>query len=672
MHLWFRLFLLCLAGYLQASAHAGVPFEDSMAQRTLACTACHGAQGRAGPDGYYPRLAGKPAAYLFNQLQNFRAGRRHYALMSGLLDSMDEAYLQDIADYFAALSLPYPAPAKAAQGGREMERGRRLVQNGNPAQGLPACTQCHGLQLTGVLPATPGPLGLPADYLNAQLGGWQTGQRHAGAPDCMEHIAKQLSPSDTSAVARWLAAQPLPANSRAAERKPALAAGARELRCGSDAVRATQTSASAPIEPAGAAIAAVAASPPASDAVRRGAYLARIGNCAQCHTARGGMAYAGGLAIATPFGSVFSSNITPERSHGIGNWSAQDFWQALHEGRSQDGHLLYPAFPYTSYTRLSRADSDALFAFLQTVPPSAQANQAHALRWPYSTQLALQGWRALYFRPSDAVAATAPTPPGNGSTPMQAGAQATAHSADWQRGQYLVQGLGHCLECHAARNAFGARLPEDEAGGSVLAGSQWLAPALNDAAGASVASWSEADIATFLQTGRNTLAQASGPMAEVVLHGMQYLSDSDAHAMAVYLKALPQRGPQPPPAGGGSGSDSASSGTSSTQGSKLYADHCADCHGAQGQGRAGAYPALAGNRAVMQEPPNNLIHTVLEGGFAPATAGNPRPYGMPPFVLRLSDAELAAVLSYVRSAWGNRGAAISEFDINKFRRAQAP
>ena len=608
------------------SAQAAPPFEDSMAQRTRACTACHGEQGRAGPDGYYPRLAGKPAAYLYQQLLNFRAGRRHYTPMAGLLDTLDDATLQAMADHFSAQSAPYPAPLGTNASAAQLERGRRLVLEGNKAQGLPACTQCHGLQLTGVNPDVPGLLGLPGDYLNAQLGGWQTGQRASAAPDCMATIAKRLTAEDIHAAARWLSAQPVPANARAADRKPAPGPANVDLAC---ARLPVPQAASAVTEP-------------------RGAYLARVGNCAHCHTARDGAAYAGGRALDTPFGAVLSSNITPDREHGIGAWSAEDFWRALHHGESKGGRLLYPAFPYTSFTHINRADSDLLFAYLRTLPAQPQANRPHALRWPFSTQMALRVWRTLFFSPASAVpAATSLLPPGN---------------AELQRGAYLVQGPGHCLECHGARNALGART--DAPQGSVLPGSPWFAPSLNDPAQASVAGWSVEDIARFLQTGMNSRAVASGPMAEVVLHGTQYLSDSDARAMAVYLKTLAQTTAQPRRSGAGQ--------TGLAAGAKLYETHCADCHGLQGQGRANAYPALAGNRAVLMDNSNNLVLGVLGGGFAAATAGQPHPFGMPPFMLQLNDREIAAVLTYVRNAWGNQAGALSEFDINKLRRSQAP
>jgi cytochrome c553 len=203
--------LLLLCGTVAAPA-APIAFEDTIAQRTIACTACHGRQGRAGPDGYYPRLAGKPAGYLYNQLLNFREGRRHYGLMAGLLETLSDPYLDEIAHYFSALDVPYPPPQPANEPPPVLERGRTLAQQGDADRRLPACAACHGMALTGVAPNIPGLLGLPRDYLNAQLGAWRTGQRRSVAPDCMAEVARRLSPDDLSAVTAWLSSEALPAN----------------------------------------------------------------------------------------------------------------------------------------------------------------------------------------------------------------------------------------------------------------------------------------------------------------------------------------------------------------------------------------------------------------------------------------------------------------------------
>lgn len=218
--------LLTMLAAIGAQA-ASLP-RDDMAQRTLACTACHGKEGRAGPDGYYPRIAGKPAGYLYNQLLNFRDGRRHYGLMARLLDPLSDEYLLEIAQHFASLDLPYPAPVPGSLSPTELQRGKQLALKGDKARKLPACAECHGRALTGVLPAVPGLLGLPRDYLNAQLGAWRTGQRRAHPPDCMAGVAQRLSPEDLAAVTGWLAAQPLPRNTgpaRAPRKPPAIACG---------------------------------------------------------------------------------------------------------------------------------------------------------------------------------------------------------------------------------------------------------------------------------------------------------------------------------------------------------------------------------------------------------------------------------------------------------------
>ncbi len=371
----------------------------------------------------------------------------------------------------------------------------------------------------------------------------------------------------------------------------------------------------------------------------RGAYLARAGNCAACHTTRGGTPYAGGRGIDTPFGAVYSSNLTPDVRTGIGSWSAAEFWRALHNGRSKDGRLLYPAFPYPSYTSVTRADSDALYAYLHSLPATAQPATPHALRWPFNQQAALAVWRALYFSPSS----FQPEP---------------AQSAEWNRGAYLVRGLGHCGACHTARNALGGTDERLDLAGGLMPVQNWYAPSLTSAQEASVHDWPLQDTVRLLQTGIAPQGSVRGPMAEVVQQSTQYLSPQDLTAMAIYLKALPQTPPQPARA-------APSTPRNAEHGGKLYEQHCAQCHGAQGQGVAGAYPPLAGNRAVTMASTANLVHAVRNGGFAPSTAGNPRPFGMPPFVLVLSDADIAAVLTHIRTSWGNQAAGVTELEVAK-------
>ena len=389
-----------------------------------------------------------------------------------------------------------------------------------------------------------------------------------------------------------------------------------------------------------------------SNLIARGEYLARAGNCMACHTARGGQSYAGGLGIATPFGTVYSSNLTSDTSSGLGAWSTDDFWRALHNGRSKSGRLLYPAFPYTSYTRVTREDSDAIFAYLRALPAAVQANQPHALRFPYQSQAALAAWRALYFSPG----VYEPEP---------------GRNEEWNRGAYLVTGLGHCSACHSARDALGgtrAGKALDLAGG-LIPMQNWYAPSLLSSNEAGVADWRTEEIVSLLKNGVTPRATVAGPMAEVVLRSTQYLTPGDLGAMAAYLQALPASHlATPPPA---APTKVTVAGLDMARGVKLYEQHCAQCHGAEGRGVANAYPALAGNRAVTMPSFENLVQIVLNGGYAPATAGNPRPFGMPPFVLVLNDGDVAGVVSYIRGAWGNQAGAVTLMQVQRVRAGQA-
>ncbi len=386
------------------------------------------------------------------------------------------------------------------------------------------------------------------------------------------------------------------------------------------------------------------APPPASafDAatLARGAYLARAGNCAGCHTARGGAAYAGGRGVETPFGTVYAPNLTPDRETGLGDWSADAFWRALHNGRSKDGRLLSPAFPYPSYTRVTREDADAIYAYLRSLAPVRQPNRPHALRFPYGTQAALAVWRALHFRP----ARFEPDPD---------------RSAAWNRGSYLVRGLGHCEACHAERNWLGAT-GGPELGGGRIPMQGWYAPSLVAPHEAGVQDWPEDEIVALLGGGRAPRGTVMGPMAEVVFRSTQHLSRDDLQAMAVFLKSLPPTAARPR-------APAAPDGAAMRRGEAVYGEHCAACHGERGEGAGGLYPPLAGNRAVALTPPHNLVKAILHGGFAPATAAHPRPFGMPPFAQTLSDAEIAAVATYVRNAWGGAAPAVTALEVLSLR-----
>ncbi len=314
--------------------------------------------------------------------------------------------------------------------------------------------------------------------------------------------------------------------------------------------------------------------PPAPEQVARGAYLARVGNCMLCHTERGGAPYAGGRPVETPFGTVYTSNITPDAETGIGRWSAAHFRRALHEGRSRDGRLLYPVFPYTHTTLVTAADADALFDYLRSLPPVNQPAREHRLRWPYSTQAALAVWRTLYFRPQRYQPDASRTP-------------------EWNRGAYLVQGLAHCGACHTARDALGGFGDAMDLSGGLIPMQNWYAPSLASAAEAGVAGWRAEDVAQLLATGSSPRGTVLGPMAEVVLHSTQYLEAADLRAMAAYLKSLP-----PAPADSDPREVPRAPASLLERGGKLYGEHCASCHGESGAGVRGAYPALAGNRAV--------------------------------------------------------------------------
>ncbi|MFG6488564.1 c-type cytochrome [Roseateles sp. BYS78W] len=387
------------------------------------------------------------------------------------------------------------------------------------------------------------------------------------------------------------------------------------------------------------------ATPPSTVPVdlKRGAYLAAIGNCAGCHTARGGERLAGGRAIPTPFGTVFSPNLTPDAT-GLAGWSADDFWRALHLGQSRDGRLLVPAHPVTNTTLVTREDADALYAWLQAQPPVAAPRREHQLRGLYGSQLAIAAWRALYFKPG----VYQPDP---------------ARGVAWNRGAYLSQGLAHCSACHAGRDALGGDRGATDFRGGLLAGIGWVAPSLLDPLEAGVQHWTAGAVKRLLRDGHG----AHGPMAEVVLGSTAALDDVDLAAMAAYLRALPEQAVERP-------EGAEPSPRRRERGASLYRDHCAACHGANGEGRldasgAPAYPALAGSRTVTQASAANLIRLIERGGFAPATPGHPRPYGMPPFAGVLGADDLAAVASHLREGFGHHAGEVDTVEVLRLRAA---
>ena len=384
------------------------------------------------------------------------------------------------------------------------------------------------------------------------------------------------------------------------------------------------------------------------ETIRRGAYLAHVGDCIACHTKHGGTPFAGGLPMVTPFGTLYSPNITPDTQFGIGNWSADDFYKMLHTGRSRDGKLLYPAMPFPAYTKVTRQDSDAMFAYLSSLEPLHVPNRENELRFPYNNRSLLFGWRALYFSEGE----FKPDP---------------TRDATWNRGAYLVEGLGHCGTCHTAINALGGSSDEKAFAGGLIPMQNWYAPSLTLNKEAGLGDWQTQDIIDLLKAGASKRGAVYGPMAEVVHNSLQYLSDADVRTMAVYLKTLPeQAGSSGEPTPRGATQVSASV---LARGSALYKTHCSSCHQMDGRGQPVPYPPLAQNQSIEMESAVNAIRMVLNGGYPPQTAGNGRPYGMPPFAQILTDEDIAAVVTYIRVSWGNRGQPVSPAEVNALRSA---
>lgn len=377
-----------------------------------------------------------------------------------------------------------------------------------------------------------------------------------------------------------------------------------------------------------------------------GAYLTRAGNCMGCHTAKGGEPFAGGRQLSTSFGVFVTPNITPDNETGLGQWTEDDFWQAIHQGKSRDGRLLYPAFPYTEYTKVTRQDANAIFAYFQSLPPVSQVNKVSDINFPYNFKPLLAAWRALYFN--------------EGVYELD-----NAQSDEWNRGAYLVQGLGHCNACHTTRNLLGAS-EEDTLNGGQIMGVNWYAPSLSSHLEAGGGDWTIDEYIALLSVGISERAVASGPMATIVGQSLQYLSPEDIRAMAVYLKSLTENEVEAPLSAYAPVVPERTQ-TRLDQGGKLYETYCKTCHGESGEGVPGIYPPLAGNRSVIMDSPVNTIRSVLYGGYPATTAGNPRPYGMPPFQQIFRDGDVALVVSYIRNAWGNRGGLVNAVDVDRSR-----
>lgn len=379
----------------------------------------------------------------------------------------------------------------------------------------------------------------------------------------------------------------------------------------------------------------------ATEQEQRGEYLATAGNCASCHTSDSGQPFAGGHAFATPFGTVYSTNISPDPQTGIGQWSLEDFSRAMREGERPNGEHLYPVFPYDAFTKLSDEDIAALYAYLKTVPPVSSAPPENALGFPYNQRWALGLWKALYF---DA-GRYEPDP---------------EQSAQWNRGAYLVEGLAHCGACHTPRNFLGAR--DDSlamTGGTYMDSvegklSAWSAANLTSA-DSGLAMWSVQDITDYLKLGFSHRAGVFGPMNKVVVGSTRHLSTEDVQAMAVYLKSVPANT---------RGETTAATAEVLRAGSIQYDIHCGTCHLPTGEGSAETGPPLLGSPVVLDADPASLINITLYGAqtpkIAPSTQWQAREWKrMEAYAGKLSDEQAAAMLSYIRSAWGHQSGAVS-------------
>ena len=357
--------------------------------------------------------------------------------------------------------------------------------------------------------------------------------------------------------------------------------------------------------------------------VQRGEYLARAGDCISCHTASGGQPLAGGGRVNTPFGYMLAPNITPDAATGIGLWSPGDFYRALHAGVNHSGDDMYPTMPYDFYTRITRVDSDAIYAYLRSLPAVINLIEVNHLHFPFDERWTMGGWRELYFKEGT-------------FTPLP------NRSAAWNRGAYLIEGLGHCSACHSPRNLLGAIEKSKRFDGAVVDG--WFALDLSEDITTGLGSWSIDNIATYLKTGAvDGKTTAIGPMAEVVHNSLQYLTDSDLRAMGEYLKAIP---PDSPLRTGRRRPDA-----SRVQGANLYIDHCLGCHQSMGRGIAGVFPPLSGNGVVLASDPVDIVKIILLG--IPPQNGL---IAMPSFAAAMSDQQIAALANYVRTNWGNTAA----------------
>jgi mono/diheme cytochrome c family protein len=378
----------------------------------------------------------------------------------------------------------------------------------------------------------------------------------------------------------------------------------------------------------------------AHDQIEKGRYLATVADCFACHTVPDvGQPFAGGRPIETPFGVITASNITPDVDTGIGAWSDEQFDNAVRKGVRPDGSRLYAAMPFPSYTKMSREDVLAIRAYLKTVEPVYQPVESNTLPFPFNVREAMRAWDALYFTEGE-------FQPNNQQSPA------------WNRGAYLVQGPGHCAACHTPKSILGGDKSNQDFRGSYLQG--WFAPDITGDRKEGIGQWSEADIRSYLKTGHNQMTAATGPMAEEVADSTSHYSDSDLDAMATYLKSLAER-PTTTPVQADS--------SVMTAGQAIYRDQCSACHGIDGRGVAMLFPSLAQSSLAHANDPTSAIRLILRGGRSVATKAEPTAPGMPSFGWQLDDAQVAAVLTYIRNAWQTEAPPVSA-DIVSRARAQ--
>lgn len=370
----------------------------------------------------------------------------------------------------------------------------------------------------------------------------------------------------------------------------------------------------------------------------RGQYLVAAGDCMSCHLREGGEPFAGGLGLNTPFGMIYSANITPDPQTGIGAWTGDQFYHAMHDGKSAHGDDLYPAFPYPWFRRVSRDDDDAIFAYLKTVPAVKYTPPKNDLPFPFNFRSMVGGWNMLYLDSQEFQ-----------SDPGQ--------STEWNRGAYLVNGLGHCGACHTPKNALGADKSKQELHGGKL--DNWVAPDLTSNARVGLGDWSVEDIAEFLASGRNAHAAAGGAMADVITYSTSLMTDGDRRAIAVYLKSQP-----PSPSATSSTPDAAAM----HRGAEIYSDACSSCHLDNGIGQSRFFPPLGKDAMLQQSDPTGLEHLILGGTNIGVSAARPSPLSMPSFAWKLTDQEIADVSTYIRNSWGNQAAPVSASDVGDLRK----